>query len=201
MKYRIWTDISNAIYEAGTRVAEWIKRDGNKNDKRIWAVVKGIEAYTKGYIEAEKERLKGTDMEKKKGTRVFGLMETKLQELVAGLGIPAERDSGGTDTRVEEVEERLQQLQRRYDQCEKLARTLLEEKQEKEEQEQEDLTLRVMDSVIERRKQESRYQVLVGEKEMIEARLREKEEQLLEAESKLQSGTLRVRLSTGRMKN
>ena len=64
------------------------------------------------------------------------MLETKLQELVVGLGIPAERDSGGSDTRVEEAEEKLQQLQRQYDQCEKLARTLLEERREKEEQEQ-----------------------------------------------------------------
>ena len=59
MEYRIWTDISNAMYEAGARIAEWIKRGGNKNDKRVWAAVKGIEVYTNGYIEAEKERLKG----------------------------------------------------------------------------------------------------------------------------------------------
>ena len=76
------------------------------------------------------------------------MLETKLQELVVGLGIPAERDSGGSDTRVEEAEEKLQQLQRQYDQCEKLARTLLEEKREKEEQEQEDMTFRVMDSAM-----------------------------------------------------
>ena len=30
MGYRIWTDIEN---EANTRVAEWVKRDGNKNTK------------------------------------------------------------------------------------------------------------------------------------------------------------------------
>ena len=79
MEYRIWTDISNAIYEAGTRVAEWIQKNGNKNEKRVWAAVKGIEAYTNGYIETEKERLKGTDMGEKKGTGVYELMETKLQ--------------------------------------------------------------------------------------------------------------------------
>ena len=50
------------MYEAGTRIAGWIKRDGNKNDKRVWAAVKSIEVYTKGYIEAETERLEGTDV-------------------------------------------------------------------------------------------------------------------------------------------
>ena len=89
MEYRIWTHISNAMYEVNTRVAEWIKKDGNKNDQRVWAAVKGLEAYTNGYIEEEKERLKGTEMEEKRGTRAYKVMETKLQE-VAGPGIPAE---------------------------------------------------------------------------------------------------------------
>jgi len=39
---RIWTDISNAMYDAAARVAEWIKERGEKQDKRIWAAVDGI---------------------------------------------------------------------------------------------------------------------------------------------------------------
>ena len=79
-EYRIWTDISNAMYQAGTRVAEWIERTATRTAR---AASMGIEAYTNEYIEAGKERLKGTDMEKKKGTRVYDLIETKLQELIA----------------------------------------------------------------------------------------------------------------------
>jgi len=41
VEQRIWTDISNAMYEAGARVAEWIKEGGEKQDKRIWAAVEG----------------------------------------------------------------------------------------------------------------------------------------------------------------
>ena len=70
MEYRIWTDINNAMYEAVTRIAEEIGRDGNKNDKRVWAAVKGIDIYSKRYIEEEKERLGETEMEKKGATRV-----------------------------------------------------------------------------------------------------------------------------------
>ena len=105
-------------------------------------------------------------------------------KLGVGLGMPTERDSDSTDTRVEEAEETLQQLQRRYDQCEELASTLLEEKREEE---QEDMTFRVMDTAMkaqkeqrQREEQESRYQVLVEEKENSEAQLRGKEEQVLE---------------------
>jgi len=43
---RIWADISNAMYEASARVAEWIKEGGEQQDKRIWAAVDGIKAYT-----------------------------------------------------------------------------------------------------------------------------------------------------------
>ena len=73
-------------------VAESRRRYGNKNDKRVWAAVKAIEAYTNAYIKA---RLKGTDMGKKKRARVYELMETKLQEIVAAFGIPAE--GGGVE--------------------------------------------------------------------------------------------------------
>jgi len=37
VEQRVWTDISNTIYEASARVAEWIKEGGEKQDKRIWA--------------------------------------------------------------------------------------------------------------------------------------------------------------------
>ena len=42
MEYRIWIDISNAMYEANTRV------EGNKSDKRVWAAFKGLDATPTG---------------------------------------------------------------------------------------------------------------------------------------------------------
>jgi len=87
IEYRIWTDISNAMYEASARVAEWINEGGEKHDKRIWAAVAGIKAYTTAYVTAEKERVKGTEMEEQRGTRVYEMLTTRAQELSDGLGM------------------------------------------------------------------------------------------------------------------
>ena len=65
----------------------------------------GSRSLTNGYIEAEKERLKGSEMEEKRGTRAYEMMETKLQEVVAGLGLPASPEPAR-----EELEGKLQQL-------------------------------------------------------------------------------------------
>ena len=67
-------------------------------------------------------------MEKKQGTRVY---ETKVQKLVAGLGMPASSESG-KDTQLKEQGEELQQLQKRFDKCEKVASTLLDQLREEE---------------------------------------------------------------------
>jgi len=80
-------DISNATYEASARVAKWIKEGGENDDKRIWAAVAGIKAYTTAYVTAEEERGKGTEMEKQRGTRVYEMLTTRAQELSDGLGM------------------------------------------------------------------------------------------------------------------
>jgi len=87
VEQRIWTDISNAMYEAGARVEEWIKEGGEKQDKRIWAAVEGIKAYTMAYVMAEKERLKGTVMEELRGNRVYEMLTTRAQQLSDELGM------------------------------------------------------------------------------------------------------------------
>jgi len=86
-EYRIWTDISNAMYEASARVAEWIKEGGGKHDKRIWAAVAGIKAYTTAYVTAEKERVKGTEMEELRGNRAYEMLTTQEQQLSEDLGM------------------------------------------------------------------------------------------------------------------
>ena len=63
MEYRILTEIDNAFYEVHARLAEWIKKDGNKNDKGIWAAFRGLEIYTRGYVNATEECLIGTERE------------------------------------------------------------------------------------------------------------------------------------------
>ena len=87
VEQRIWTNISNAMYEAGSRVAEWIKEGGEKQDKRIWAAVDGIKAYTTAYVLAEKERVRAKEMEERRGTRVYEMLTTRAQELSDGLGM------------------------------------------------------------------------------------------------------------------
>jgi len=69
------------MYEAGARVAEWIKEGGEKQDKRIWAVGEGIKAYTTAYVTAEKERVKGTEMEERRGNRAYEILTTRAQQL------------------------------------------------------------------------------------------------------------------------
>lgn len=56
MKWSIGSapDFSKAVYEAGRRMTEWIKREGNKNDQRGWTTVEGSEVYTNGYTKVEK---------------------------------------------------------------------------------------------------------------------------------------------------
>ena len=51
MEYRIRTEIHNAFYEVHVRLAQSFKREGNKNDKGIWAAFRSLEIYTRGYIE------------------------------------------------------------------------------------------------------------------------------------------------------
>ena len=87
MERTIWTDISNALYEASAQVAEWIKEGGERHDKRIWAAADGIKSYTTAYIAAEKERVKGTEMGERRGTRVYEMLTTRAQELLDGLGM------------------------------------------------------------------------------------------------------------------
>jgi len=87
VEQRIWIDISNAIYEAGARVAEWIKEGGEKQDKRVWAAVEEIKAYTMAYVTAEKERLKGTEMEDLRGNRAYEMLTTRAQQLSDDLGM------------------------------------------------------------------------------------------------------------------
>jgi len=87
VEQRIWTDISNAMYEASARVEEWIKEGGEKQDKRIWAAVEGIKAYTMAYVTAEKERLKGTVMEELRGNRAYEMLTTRAQQLSDDLGM------------------------------------------------------------------------------------------------------------------
>ena len=89
MEYRIRTEIDNAFYEVHDRLAEWIKRDGNKSDKGIRAAFRGLEIYTRGYIEAQKEALVGTGREGEEN-RTFELMQRKVQQAAAGLGIEPE---------------------------------------------------------------------------------------------------------------
>jgi len=46
------------MYEAGERVAEWIKEGGETQGKRVWAAAEGIKACTTAYITGEKERVR-----------------------------------------------------------------------------------------------------------------------------------------------
>ena len=87
VEQRIWTDISNALYEVGARVAEWIKEGGEKQDKRILAAMGGIKAYTTAYITAEKERVRGTEIEERRATRVTGMLTSRAQEPSDALGM------------------------------------------------------------------------------------------------------------------
>ena len=48
---------------------------------QVWATVAGIAVFTSGYIAVEKERLKGTEMEEKQGTRMRE--ERKLKQAAA----------------------------------------------------------------------------------------------------------------------
>ena len=80
-------------------MAKWIKRDGNKSDTVIWAAYKGLEVYTRGYIEATKESYVGTEREGKRNVTFEG----KIQEVVAGLGISGEKQEQTTGQR-EQVE-------------------------------------------------------------------------------------------------
>ena len=63
MEYRIRSEIDNAFYEVHGQLAEWIKRDGNKNDGGVLAAFRGLEIYTRAYIKAKKESLIGRDRE------------------------------------------------------------------------------------------------------------------------------------------
>ena len=91
------------MYEAIARVAEWIKEGGEKQDKRIWVAVEGIKAYTMAYVTAEKERVKGTEMDKHRGNQAYEMLTTRAQELSDGLGmtnapLPTQYTRGGGDT-------------------------------------------------------------------------------------------------------
>jgi len=86
------------MYEAGARVAEWIKEGGDKQDKRVWAAVEGVKACTTAYIAAEKERAKEEGLEEQKGTRGYRMLTTRVQELVNDLGMDAVRPHTYTET-------------------------------------------------------------------------------------------------------
>ena len=47
----------------------------------------GIKTYTTAYVTAEKERVRGTKMEERRGTRVYQMLTTRAQELSDGLGM------------------------------------------------------------------------------------------------------------------
>ena len=125
VEQRIWTDISNAMYEAGARVAEWIKEGGEKQDKRIWAAVEGIKAYTMAYVTAEKERLKGTEMEELRGNRAYEMLTTRAQQLSDDLGMTnaiqpsthteAAAQTDESDEITESQRERMATMQREYE--------------------------------------------------------------------------------------
>lgn len=74
IEYRICNDISNAMYVAHAQIAEWTKKDGNQNDNRVCAAVRGLGAFTNEYMKAEKEPKKGIKMEKEQGTRLYNLL-------------------------------------------------------------------------------------------------------------------------------
>lgn len=87
------------------------KEGWQQNNQGMW---KCIEVYTNGYSEAEKERMKGTEMEKRRGTRGHEMMETKVQAIVAGLGIVASLESRRDTNDVEELNKKWGLLKRRY---------------------------------------------------------------------------------------
>ena len=105
MEYRIRTEIDNAFYEVHVQLEKWIKRNGNKNDKGIQAAFRGLEVYTRGYIEAQKESLIGTEREGM-GNRMFELKERKIREAAAGLGIPEEEPDHDLRAQLQESEQR-----------------------------------------------------------------------------------------------
>jgi len=49
--------------------------------------VEGIKAYTMAYVTAEKERLKGTEMEELRGNRAYEILTTRAQQLSVDLGM------------------------------------------------------------------------------------------------------------------
>ena len=79
MEYQVRTEIDNAFYEVHVQLAQWIERGGNKNDGGILAAFWELEIYTRGYIEAKKTSLIGTETEGKRNI-ASETMERKIQE-------------------------------------------------------------------------------------------------------------------------
>jgi len=112
------------MYEASARVEEWIKEGGEKQDKRIWAAMEGIKAYTMAYVTAEKERLKGTEMEELRGNRAYEMLTTQAQQLSDDLGMTnatepstyaeAATQSDELDEITESQRERMATMEREY---------------------------------------------------------------------------------------
>ena len=67
----------------------WKKNDGNKRGTGIGAEFRGLEIYTSGYIEVEKESLIRMESEEKRN-RIFELLEREVREAAEGIRIPQE---------------------------------------------------------------------------------------------------------------
>jgi len=128
VEQRIWTDISNAKYEAGGRVEEWIKEGGEKQNKRIWVAVEGKKAYSMVYVTTEKKRVKGTEMEERRGNWAYEMLTTRAQKLWDDLGMTnapqpsthaeaaAQTDEkGALDETTESQRERMATMEREYE--------------------------------------------------------------------------------------
>ena len=157
MEYRIKTDIDNAFYEVHVQLAKWIKRDGSKNEKVIWAAYKGLEVYYRGYIEATKESYVGTG----KKNVTFELLERIIQEVAACLGISGEEQEQGNE------QKQVEALRGEKEECEKELRALgeiLEWKKETGRVQKEELAREKIQDDEQRIREKEKYEGLVGKK-------------------------------------